>query len=66
MVRGTERHTEVDVQREPETETATRHVTPPHDFATYDPTFREHYTTAFAKSGTGMRRMSPRTSMAMS
>ena len=50
-VRGTARHTDVDVQREPETATATRHVTTPHDFATYDPTFREHYTTAFAKSG---------------
>jgi uncharacterized protein (TIGR02271 family) len=51
-VRGTERHTDVDVQREPETATATRHVTTTHDFATYDPTFREHYTAAFAKSGT--------------
>ena len=50
-VRGTARRTDVDVQREPETATATRHVTPPHDFATYDPTFREHYTTAFATSG---------------
>jgi uncharacterized protein (TIGR02271 family) len=50
-VRGTERHTDVDVQREPETATATRHVTTPRDFATYDPTFREHYTTAFATSG---------------
>ena len=50
-VRGTERHTEVDVQREPETATATRHVTTTQDFATYDPTFREHYTTAFAHSG---------------
>jgi stress response protein YsnF len=50
-VRGTERHTDVDVQREPETATATRHVTTTHDFATYDPTFREHYTTAFATSG---------------
>jgi hypothetical protein len=26
-------------------------VTTTHDFATYDPTFREHYTTAFATSG---------------
>jgi uncharacterized protein (TIGR02271 family) len=50
-VRGTERHTDVDVQREPETATGTRHVTTTHDFATYDPTFREHYTTAFANSG---------------
>ena len=31
-VRGTERHTEVDVQREPETATATRHVTAPQGF----------------------------------
>ena len=58
-VRGTERHTDVDVQREPETATATRHVTPPHDFATYDPTFREHYTTAFAKSGTAYAAYEP-------
>ena len=41
-VRGTERHTGVDVQREPETATATRHVTTTQDFATYDA--REHYT----------------------
>jgi uncharacterized protein (TIGR02271 family) len=58
-VRGIERHTDVDVQREPETATATRHVTPPHDFATYDPTFREHYTTAFAKSGTAYAAYEP-------
>jgi uncharacterized protein (TIGR02271 family) len=58
-VRGTERHTDVDVQREPETATATRHVTTPHDFATYDPTFREHYTTAFAKSGTAYAAYEP-------
>ena len=50
-VRGTERHTEVDVQREPETATATRHVTTTQDFATYDPTFREHYTTAGVREG---------------
>jgi len=50
-VRGTERHTDVDVQREPEIATANRHVTTTQDFATYDPTFREHYTTAFANSG---------------
>ena len=47
-VRGIARHTDVDVQREPETATATRPVTPPQDFATYHATFREHYTTAFA------------------
>ena len=50
-VRGIERHTDVDVQREPETVSETRPVTTPHDFATYDPTFREHYSTAFATSG---------------
>ena len=51
-VRGTERHTEVDVQREPETATAAEaRARPPRTFATYDPTFREHYTTAFANSG---------------
>ena len=50
-VRGVERHTEVDVQREPETATQTRRVTAPQGFAAYDPTFREHYTTAFANSG---------------
>ena len=50
-VRGTTRHTDVDVQREPETTTVTRPGTSPRDFATYDPTFREHYTTAFATSG---------------
>ena len=48
-VRGTERHTDVDVQREPETATATRRVTTPQDFATYDPTFREHYTYGFCR-----------------
>jgi hypothetical protein len=50
-VRGTERHTEVDVQREPETATQTGRVTAPQGFAAYDTTFREHYTTAFANSG---------------
>jgi len=50
-VRGTARHTEVDVQREPETSTQTRHVTVTQDFATYDPLFRKHYTTAFASGG---------------
>src|SRR5262249_44612038 len=49
-VRGTERHTEVDVQREPETATATRRGTP-HDFATYNDDFRQHYGTAFGTSG---------------
>ncbi len=50
-VRGTERHTDVEVRREPETSTQTRHVTAPQDFATYDPLFRKHYTTAFASGG---------------
>jgi uncharacterized protein (TIGR02271 family) len=50
-VHGAERHTEVDVQREPETATQTRRVTAPQGFAAYDTTFREHYTTAFANSG---------------
>jgi len=50
-VRGTERHTEVDVQREPETSTQTRRVTTTQDFTTYDPLFRKHYTTAFASGG---------------
>ena len=48
-VRGTARHTNVDyVQREPETATATRHVTTPR-FRTYDPTFREHYSYGFCQ-----------------
>src|SRR5262245_21582936 len=51
-VRGTQRHTDVDIQREPETATATRRVTaPPQDFATYDPIFRKHCATAFAGKG---------------
>jgi hypothetical protein len=50
-VRGAERHTEVDVQREPEAATPTRRVTAPQDFATYNDDFRKHYTTAFASSG---------------
>jgi uncharacterized protein (TIGR02271 family) len=47
-VRGTERHTDVDVQREPETATETRRVTASQDFATYAPMFQKHYATAFA------------------
>ena len=50
-VHGTERHTEVEVQREPEGATTAQRATAPQDFATYDATFREHYTTAFATSG---------------
>jgi uncharacterized protein (TIGR02271 family) len=58
-VRGTERHTDVDVQREPETATATRRVTAPQDFATYDPIFRKHYATAFADKGAGYTEYEP-------
>ena len=50
-VRGTVRHTDVDVQREPETATETKRGTAPQDFATYDPMFRKHYATAFADRG---------------
>jgi uncharacterized protein (TIGR02271 family) len=50
-VRGTVRHTDVDIQREPETATETKRVTAPQDFATYDPMFRKHYATAFADRG---------------
>jgi uncharacterized protein (TIGR02271 family) len=49
-VRGTERRTDVDVQREPETATATRRVTT-QDFATYNDDFRKHCATAFAGKG---------------
>ena len=58
-VRGTERHTEVDVQRAPETSTQTRHVTAAQDFATYDPIFRKHYTTAFAGKGAAYTEYEP-------
>jgi uncharacterized protein (TIGR02271 family) len=50
-VRGTERHTEVEVQREPEDATTARRAPAPQGFAAYDTTFREHYTTTFATSG---------------
>jgi uncharacterized protein (TIGR02271 family) len=50
-VRGTVRHTEVEVQREPEDTTAARQTTASQGFAAYDATFREHYTTVFANSG---------------
>ena len=49
-VRGTERRTDVDVQREPETATATRRVTT-QEFATYNDDFRKHCATAFAGNG---------------
>ena len=50
-VRGTERRTDVDVQREPETATAPRRVTT-QEFATYNDDFRKHCATAFAGKGT--------------
>ena len=53
-VRGTERHTDVDVQREPETATATRRVTTPRTSRPMTPTFRKHYATAFAQQGCGL------------
>src|ERR1043166_3299374 len=58
-VRGTERHTDVNVQREPETATETRRVAAFQDFATYDPIFRKHYTTAFAGKGAGYTEYEP-------
>jgi len=57
-VRGTERHTDVDVQREPETATATRRVTT-QDFATYNADFRQHCATAFAGKGVGYTEYEP-------
>src|SRR5215217_2252226 len=45
-VRGTERHTEVEVQRAPEDATTARRAAAPQGFEAYDATFREHYTTA--------------------
>ena len=50
-VHGTERHTEVEVQREPEDATTARRAPAPEGFAAYDAAFREHYTTAFGASG---------------
>jgi uncharacterized protein (TIGR02271 family) len=58
-VRGTERRTEVDIQREPETATETRRVMAPQDFATYDPIFRQHYATAFAGKGAAYTEYEP-------
>jgi stress response protein YsnF len=57
-VRGTERHTDVDVQREPETSTATRRVTT-QDFTTYNDEFRQHCATAFAGKGVGYTEYEP-------
>jgi len=58
-VRGAERHTEVDVQREPETATQTRRVPVPQDFATYNEDFRKHYVTAFGNSGVAYAEYEP-------
>ena len=51
-VRGTERHTDVDVQREPGTATAPRRGTAPQDFTAYDPVFRQHYVSMVADRST--------------
>jgi uncharacterized protein (TIGR02271 family) len=57
-VRGTERHTDVDVQREPETATATRRVTT-QDFATYNDDFRQHCVTAVGNRGSAYTEYEP-------
>jgi uncharacterized protein (TIGR02271 family) len=58
-VHGVERHTDVDVQREPETATQTRRVTATQDFATYNDDFRKHYGTAFGTSGVAYAEYEP-------
>jgi hypothetical protein len=58
-VHGAERHTDVDVQREPETATPTRRVTATQDFATYNDAFRKHYGTAFGSSGVAYAEYEP-------
>jgi uncharacterized protein (TIGR02271 family) len=58
-VHGAERHTDVDVQREPETATQTRRVTSTQDFATYNDDFRKHYGTAFGTSGVAYAEYEP-------
>jgi hypothetical protein len=65
-VRGTARHTDVEVQREPEDATTARRATASQGFAAYDATFREHYTTAFANSGAAYVVYEPATAMATS
>jgi uncharacterized protein (TIGR02271 family) len=50
-VRGTERHTDVEVKRESEKPGETGRATAPQDFAAYDPLFRKHCATMFAGSG---------------
>jgi uncharacterized protein (TIGR02271 family) len=58
-VRGTERRTDVDVQREPQTATETRRVTASQDFATYAPMFQKHHATAFAGKGAAYTEYEP-------
>jgi hypothetical protein len=58
-VRGTERHTDVDVQRQPETATQTRRVTATQDFATYSDDFRTHYVTTFGTRGVAYAEYEP-------
>jgi len=58
-VRGTERRTDVDVQREPGTATETRRVVAHEDFATYAPMFQKHYATAFAGRGAAYTEYEP-------
>jgi uncharacterized protein (TIGR02271 family) len=58
-VRGTERHTDVDVQREPETATATRRGTAPQDFTAYDSVFRQHYVSTVADRSTAYTAYEP-------
>jgi uncharacterized protein (TIGR02271 family) len=58
-VRGTERHTDVEVQREPGTAAEHRRGTAPQDFATYVPLFQKHYTTALVSRGTAYPEYEP-------
>jgi uncharacterized protein (TIGR02271 family) len=58
-VRGTERHTAVDIQREPETSTQIGRGTAPQDFMAYDPIFRQHYATALAGKGAAYTEYEP-------
>ena len=58
-VRGTERHTDVDVEREPETATQPRRVTAHQDFATYSDDFRKHYVTALGDRGAAYAHYEP-------
>ena len=58
-VHGAERHTDVDVQREPETAPQTRRVTAIQDFATYTDDFRKHHITAFGTSGVAYAEYEP-------